>query len=51
MKRSKFSHSPIVDAVKRVDAGIGARNICRELGSSPGNESELKVCGLKLPRL
>ena len=32
MKRSKFSDSQILDAVKRVEAGIGVPDICRELG-------------------
>jgi hypothetical protein len=30
MKRSKFSDSQIIDAVKRVEAGIGVPDICRE---------------------
>jgi putative transposase len=34
MKRSKFSDSQIVDAVKRVETGIGVPDICRELGIS-----------------
>ena len=34
MKRSKFSDSQIMDAVKRVEAGIGVPDICRELGVS-----------------
>ena len=34
MKRSKFSDSQIIDAVKRVESGIGVPNICRELGLS-----------------
>ena len=34
MKRSKFSDSQILDALKRVEAGIGAPDICRELGIS-----------------
>ncbi len=34
MKRSKFSDSQIVDAVKRVEAGLGVPDICRELGIS-----------------
>jgi putative transposase len=34
MKRSKFSDSQIVDAVKRVEAGINVPDICRELGIS-----------------
>ena len=32
MKRSKFSDSQIIDAVKRVESGIGVPDICRELG-------------------
>jgi len=32
MKRSKFSDSQIVDAVKRVEAGIGDQIFFRELG-------------------
>ena len=32
MKRSKFSDSQIMDAVKRVEAGIGVPDMCRELG-------------------
>ena len=34
MKRSKFSDSQIIDAVKHVEAGIGVPDICRELGIS-----------------
>ena len=32
MRRSKFSDSQIIDAVKRVESGIGVSDICRELG-------------------
>jgi hypothetical protein len=31
MKKSKFSDSQIVDSVKRVEAGQGVPDICREL--------------------
>jgi putative transposase len=34
MKRSKFTDSQIMDALKRVDAGIAVPEICRELGIS-----------------
>jgi putative transposase len=34
MKRSKFSDSQIIDAVKRVESGIGVPDICREFGVS-----------------
>ena len=34
MKRSGFSDSQIIDAVKRVESGICVPDICRELGMS-----------------
>ena len=34
MKSSKFSDSQIIDAVKRVESGVGVPDICRELGVS-----------------
>jgi putative transposase len=34
MKRSKFTDSQIMDALKRVDAGLVVPDICRELGIS-----------------
>jgi putative transposase len=34
MKRSKFSDSQIIDAVKWVESGIAVPDICRELGVS-----------------
>ena len=34
MKRSKFTDSQIMDALKRVDAGLPVPEICRELGIS-----------------
>ena len=34
MKRSKFSDSQIMDALKRVDAGLAVPEVCRELGIS-----------------
>ena len=34
MKRSKFTDSQIIDSVKRVESGISAPDICRELGIS-----------------
>jgi len=34
MKRSKFTDSQIIDSLKRVEAGIGFPDICRELGIS-----------------
>jgi putative transposase len=32
MKRSKFTDSQIMDALKRVDAGLAVPVACRELG-------------------
>ena len=37
MKRSKFSDSQIINAVKRVESGIGVPDICRELGVCSAN--------------
>ena len=34
MKRSNFSDSQIIEALKRVEAGIGVPDLCRELGIS-----------------
>ncbi|MCP1573971.1 putative transposase [Herbaspirillum rubrisubalbicans] len=34
MKRSKFTDSQTIEAIKRVDAGLGVPDICRELGIS-----------------
>ena len=34
MKRSKFTDSQIMDALKRVDAGLADPEVCRELGIS-----------------
>ena len=34
MKRSKFTDSQIMDALKRVDAGPAVPDVCRELGIS-----------------
>ena len=34
MKRSKFTDSQIMDALKRVDAGAAVPDVCRELGIS-----------------
>ena len=34
MRKSKFTDSQIMDAVKRVEAGFGVADICREMGIS-----------------
>ena len=34
MKRSKLTDSQIMDALKRVDAGLAVPDACRELGIS-----------------
>lgn len=34
MKRSKFTDSQIIEAIERVEAGLGVPDICRELGIS-----------------
>lgn len=34
MKKSRFTDSQIMDALKRVEAGFGVSDLCRELGVS-----------------
>lgn len=34
MKKSKFTDSQIIDALKRVEAGLSVPEVCRELGIS-----------------
>ena len=34
MKKSRFTDSHIMDALKRVEAGLGVSDLCRELGVS-----------------
>ncbi len=34
MKKSKFSDSQIIEALKRVEGGLSAPELCRELGIS-----------------
>ena len=37
MKKSRFTDSQILDALKRVEAGFAVPDICRELGVSTAN--------------
>ncbi len=37
MRKSKFIDSQFMDAVKRVEAGFGVPDICREMGISTAN--------------
>ena len=34
MRKSRFTDSQILDAVKRVEAGIGVPDLCRDMGIS-----------------
>lgn len=34
MKKSRFTDSQIMDAIKRVEAGLSVSQLCRELGIS-----------------
>lgn len=36
MKRSKFTDSQIVEAIKRVEGGLAVPELCRELGIGSG---------------
>jgi putative transposase len=48
MRKSKFTDSQIMDAVKRVEAGFGVPDICRELGISTVTfyKWRTKYCGM-----
>jgi len=35
MKKSRFTDSQIIEALKRVEAGLAVPEICRELGIEP----------------
>ena len=37
MKRSKFTDSQIMDAIKRAEAGLSVPEICRDLGHQLGH--------------
>ena len=47
MSKSKFTDSQIMDAVKRVEAGVAETDICRELGISSATfcNWQAKYCG------
>lgn len=34
MRKSKFSESQIVEALRRAEAGVAVKDLCRELGIS-----------------
>ena len=34
MKRSKFTDAQIIEAIKRVEAGLSVQDLCREIGIS-----------------
>jgi putative transposase len=36
MKKSKFTDSQIIEALKRVEAGLAVPDLCREIRSSNG---------------
>jgi len=44
MVRSKFSDSQIIDAIKRVESGIGVPDIRHESGVSTATLSEVSMC-------
>ena len=35
MRKSKFTESQILDALKRVESGVPVKDVCRQLGISP----------------
>ena len=43
MKKSKFSDSQIIDALKRVEGGLSVPELCRELGISSATFSKWRA--------
>ena len=44
MKKSRFSDSQIIEALKRVESGFGVPDICRELGISDVPPFSVALC-------
>jgi len=53
MKKSRYSGSQTMDELKRVDAGLGVPNMCRELGISTvtSDKWRAKYGGMDFPRM
>ena len=51
MKRSKFTDTQIMDALKRVDAGLAVPEVCRELGISTATWIATNILDTYQPRL
>ena len=53
MKKSKFTDSQIMEALKRVEAGLSVPEICRELGISSATfyKWRAKFGGMDLPMI
>jgi len=44
MKKSRFTEAQIVSALKKQEAGISTREVCRELGVSEATFYNWKAC-------
>ena len=53
MKKSKFTDSQIMEALKRVEAGLSVPEICRELGISSATfyKWRAKLGGMDVPMI
>ena len=53
MKKSKFTDSQIIEALKRVEAGLSVPEICRELGISSATfyKWRAKFGGMDVPMM
>ncbi|CAM4392811.1 hypothetical protein KESI111651_16990 [Kerstersia similis] len=47
MKRSKFTDAQIIEAIKRVEAGLAAQDISREVGISQADVLQVALNGLR----
>jgi len=51
MKKSRFTDSQIMDALRRVEAGLSAADICRALGISTGEVQQNGAIRVAIPVL
>ena len=53
MRKSKFTDSQVMDALKRVDAGLAVPELCRELGISSATfyKWRAKFGGMDVPMI
>lgn len=51
MKKSRFTESQIIEAIKRVEAGLAVPQLCRKLSIRPIHALMAPIVNLRLSRL